>query len=115
MGRLVQTLRVKYSGTENSRCKKPDAGMSSGQHSDPGGKMRKEWQTRGGRSPGSDHGSFGFCSHWDRRGMENFEQNKGKSAVIFWGIILTFVWWARIYTGVVEDMKSNGIGMCFVR
>ena len=42
MGRLVQALRVKYSGTENSRCKKPDAGMNSGQHSDPGGKMRKE-------------------------------------------------------------------------
>lgn len=42
MGRLVQTLREKYSGTENNRYKKPDAGMSSGQHSDPGGKMRKE-------------------------------------------------------------------------
>ena len=91
MGRLVQTLRRKYSGTANNRCKKPDAGMSSGQHSDPSGKTRKEWQMWGGRIPGSDHGSFGFCSHCDRKDMENFEQNKGKSPVIFWGIILTVV------------------------
>lgn len=48
MGRLVQTLRRKYPGTENNRCKKPDAGMSSGQHSDPGGK------TKSGRCEGEE-------------------------------------------------------------
>lgn len=46
--------------------------------------------------------------------MENFEQDKNQSPVIFGGIILTAVckmsyWGAGIYTGVVEEMKSNWI------